>query len=95
MYRPACPRSGCGQEINPKSVACPSCWRLVPLSIRVDLDACYRQGIANTAHPLWQDAYVKALRALALTVVPTATAGQTAAAKSRRGRRAAMARWSA
>lgn len=92
MHRPTCPRSGCGREIDPRSVACPSCWRLIPQAIRVDLDACYRQGIANTAHPLWQDAYHNALRALAQTVVER-TAGATSAAKSARGRRAALARW--
>lgn len=93
--RPTCPRMGCGREIDPRSVACPACWRLIPLSIRVDLDACYRQQIANTAHPLWQEAYRQALHALAQTVVPRATAGQTTDAKRRRARRAAGVRWSA
>lgn len=92
--RPTCPRAGCGREIDPRSVACPRCWRLIPLSIRVDLEACYRQGIANTAHPLWQEAYRKGLRALAATVVER-TAGATSDAKRRRARRAAGVRWSA
>lgn len=94
MSGSTCPRQGCGREIHPHSVACPSCYQLVPLSIRVDIEACLRRGTAWTADPLWQRAYECAMRALALTVIESASArGVTAAAVSRRMRRAALTRW--
>lgn len=101
MHRPTCPRAGCGREIHPASVACPSCYRLVPQAIRVDLDHCLRTQRAWTADPLWQRAYRAALKALALTVCESTAGGTTPAAlerqraaRSKRCRVAAGARWS-
>lgn len=78
-----CPRPGCCEDISAGSVACPKCWRLIPASIRVDIEACYRSGKAWTGDPLWTTAYEAAREALSRTLIECAHNGGTRRAYQR------------
>jgi hypothetical protein len=86
--RLTCPRVGCGQEITPTSLCCPSCYRLIPAAIRFDIEACVDSRRAWTRDELWQASLAAALEALARTVITRAAAGCTCRAR-RRGTRCA------